>query len=120
MLEEMKRRSNGRITYTMYAGANDDRIAGGFVSNQTLDFPMWAKPPIDLTGNYISGDGATFSFIDGHTERHTWKHKETWLLFDERQGQKAPATPPVNSNLDIRWCWEHYPYLSANEKPTSF
>jgi prepilin-type N-terminal cleavage/methylation domain-containing protein/prepilin-type processing-associated H-X9-DG protein len=234
------------LAYTMYAGANDNRIAGGFVSNQTLNSPMWVKAPISETGQYISGDSttfedrirgiqmgslyayigdhkmyhcpgddrrqtaltqgqqlyrsyiipdvlaadkgfgefanvtnrhtrivfklteikqgalkyafcesefqpsgynydhggwtfapwvnngwwdelatyhknsATFAFFDGHAERHTWKHKETWMLFDERQGQKAPSTPPVEANLDIQWCWEHYPYLSANEKPVSF
>ena len=234
------------LAYTMYAGANDDRIPGGFVSNQTLNLPMWVKPPINEAGQYISGDAATFEdrvrgiqrgslypyigdykmyhcpgddrqqtaltqgqqlyrsyiipdvlaadkgfgeyanvtnrhakivfklteikqgarkyafcesefqptgfnydhggwsfapwvnqgwwdelatyhknsatfgFLDGHAERHTWQHKETWLLFDERQGQRAPATPPVNANLDIQWCWEHYPYLSNNEKPVGF
>lgn len=33
------------LAYTMYAGENDDRIAIGFVSNQTLDIPMWVKAP---------------------------------------------------------------------------
>lgn len=65
-------------------------------------------------------NAATFAFLDGHAERHSWKHKETWVLFDERKGQKAPSIPPVNSNLDIQWCWEHYPYLSENEKPKGF
>lgn len=65
-------------------------------------------------------NSATFAFFDGHAERHTWKHKETWLLFDQRIGTKAPSDPPLASNLDIQWCWEHYPYLSENEKPTGF
>ena len=65
-------------------------------------------------------NAATFAFFSGHAEQHSWKHKETRVLFDERKGQKAPSIPPVNSNLDIQWCWEHYPYLSENEKPQGF
>ena len=48
------------LAYTMYAGENDDRIAVGFVSNQTLDVLMWVKPPIDATGSYVAGDAATY------------------------------------------------------------
>jgi prepilin-type N-terminal cleavage/methylation domain-containing protein/prepilin-type processing-associated H-X9-DG protein len=234
------------LAYTMYAQENDSRIPMGFVSRQTLDIPMWVKPPIDEAGNYISGDGvtfedrirgiergslypyiknpdmyhcpgddrhikagtqgqqlfrsyiipdvlaadkgfgeyanvtnrhkkivfklteikqaaqkyafcesefqpagynydhggwsfapwvnsgwwdelatyhkqsATFAFLDGHAERHTWSHKETWTLFDERIGQKAPAVPPIDTNEDIKWCWQHYPYLSPNENLKQF
>jgi prepilin-type N-terminal cleavage/methylation domain-containing protein/prepilin-type processing-associated H-X9-DG protein len=231
------------LAYTMYAGENDDLIPVGFVSRQTVDRPMWVKPPIDDAGNHVTGDAvtlynrilgikrgtlypyirdpemyhcpgddrhrtaatqgqqlyrsyiipdvlaadkgfgeyanvtnrhekivfrlteitqgawkyvfcesefqptgfnydhggwtfapwvnggwwdelatyhrnsATFGFLDGHAERHSWKHKETWILFDERIGQKTPPTPPLDANLDIQWCWEHYPYLSESEKP---
>jgi prepilin-type N-terminal cleavage/methylation domain-containing protein len=61
--------------------------------------------------------GLTFGFADGHAERHTRVHKQTWLLFKEGIGTAAPCDPPVLSNRDIEWCWNHYPYLSAGEEP---
>jgi prepilin-type N-terminal cleavage/methylation domain-containing protein/prepilin-type processing-associated H-X9-DG protein len=230
------------LAYTMYAGDYDMRIAMGFVSNQTLDRPMWVKPPLDETGQLVSGDNvtlqdrlrgiqqgvlykyirdpemyhcpgddrvksaspgqalyrsyiipdvlaadegfaefsnvsgrhqrvvfklteirnpsaryafcesefrptnfnydhggwtfapwvnqgwwdalatfhknsATFGFADGHAERHSWAHKETWKLFNEGVGQAAPSDPAIPFNKDIEWCWVRYPYLSAGEKP---
>jgi len=62
-------------------------------------------------------NSATFGFADGHAERYTWVHKQTWLVFNEGKGQKAPCDPPIPDNKDIEWCWNHYPYLSEGEKP---
>jgi len=43
------------LAYTMYADDNDGRIVRGHVAQSGLDRPMWALPPIDETGAYISG-----------------------------------------------------------------
>jgi prepilin-type processing-associated H-X9-DG protein len=62
-------------------------------------------------------NSATFGFADGHAERHSWAHKETWKLFNEGVGQAAPCEPPIPFNKDVEWCWRRYPYLSDGEKP---
>jgi prepilin-type N-terminal cleavage/methylation domain-containing protein/prepilin-type processing-associated H-X9-DG protein len=62
-------------------------------------------------------NSATFGFADGHAERRIWEHKQTWLVFSEGKGSKAPCDPPIPENKDIEWCWNHYPYLSEGEKP---
>jgi prepilin-type N-terminal cleavage/methylation domain-containing protein len=72
---------------------------------------------LGLAYTMYAGDSAAFGFADGHAERHTWVHKQTWLLFKEGIGTAAPCDPPVLSNRDIEWCWNHYPYLSAGEEP---
>ena len=63
-------------------------------------------------------NSATFGFADGHAERHTWAHKETWLAFSEDSFGKA-IRPDISENEDVLWLWRHYPYLSANEQPPS-
>jgi prepilin-type N-terminal cleavage/methylation domain-containing protein/prepilin-type processing-associated H-X9-DG protein len=70
----------------------------------------------DNLGTYHK-NSATFGFADAHAERHTWAHTQTWQLFNEGRGQKAPCDPPIPGNKDIEWCWNHYPYLSEGEKP---
>jgi prepilin-type N-terminal cleavage/methylation domain-containing protein/prepilin-type processing-associated H-X9-DG protein len=70
----------------------------------------------DNLGTYHK-NSATFGFADGHAERHTWVHKQTWELFKEGKGVRAPCDPPIPDNKDIEWCWEHYPYLSKGERP---
>ncbi len=70
----------------------------------------------DALGTYHK-NSATFGFADGHGERHTWAHKETWQVFAFGQGSLAPCNPPIFSNKDLEWCWIHYPYLSEGERP---
>ena len=43
------------LAYTMYANDNDNRIVRGHVDQSNLNSPMWALPPIDVTGAYMSG-----------------------------------------------------------------
>jgi len=43
------------LAYTMYADDNDNRIVRGHVDTANLDSGMWALPPIDASGAYISG-----------------------------------------------------------------
>jgi prepilin-type N-terminal cleavage/methylation domain-containing protein/prepilin-type processing-associated H-X9-DG protein len=91
-------------------------------SNFNYDHGGWSFAPWvnqgwwDNLGAYHH-NSATFGFADGHAERHTWVHKQTWLLFKEGIGTAAPCDPAVLSNRDIEWCWNHYPYLSAGEEP---
>lgn len=59
---------------------------------------------------------ATFGFLDGHSEKHKWAHTETWRAF-KGEIARSPAVPPIGENRDIKWCWDHYPYLSETEKP---
>lgn len=70
------------LAYTMYAGDNDSRIVRGHVDRNNLDSPMWALPPIDASGNYISGTplledrirgikrGALYPYINDHEMYH--------------------------------------------------
>lgn len=48
------------LAYTMYADENAGRIVTGFVSRQTLDMPMWVKPPLTPAGILAQGDATTF------------------------------------------------------------
>jgi len=43
------------LAYTMYADDNDGRLVRGHVDMSNLNTPMWALPPVDAGGNYISG-----------------------------------------------------------------
>ncbi|MHC4519714.1 MAG: type II secretion system protein [Planctomycetota bacterium] len=43
------------LAYTMYANDNDDRLVRGHVDTSNLNTGMWALPPIDASGAYLSG-----------------------------------------------------------------
>lgn len=43
------------LAYTMYADDNDNRLVRGHVDTTNLDTGMWALPPINTSGAYISG-----------------------------------------------------------------
>jgi prepilin-type N-terminal cleavage/methylation domain-containing protein/prepilin-type processing-associated H-X9-DG protein len=43
------------LACTMYANDNDNRIVRGHVDRNNLNSPMWALPPLDATGAYMSG-----------------------------------------------------------------
>ncbi|MHC4706757.1 MAG: type II secretion system protein [Planctomycetota bacterium] len=70
------------LAYTMYADDNDGRIVRGHVDRNNLDSPMWALPPIDPVGAYISGTpqledrirgikhGALYPYINNHEMYH--------------------------------------------------
>ncbi|MHC4118492.1 MAG: type II secretion system protein [Planctomycetota bacterium] len=70
------------LAYTMYADDNDSRIVRGHVDRNNLDSPMWALPPIDVAGAYISGTplledrirgikmGAMYPYINDHEMYH--------------------------------------------------
>jgi prepilin-type N-terminal cleavage/methylation domain-containing protein/prepilin-type processing-associated H-X9-DG protein len=70
------------LAYTMYADDNDSRIVRGHVDRNNLDTPMWALPPIDMAGSYISGTplledrirgikmGAMYPYINDHEMYH--------------------------------------------------
>jgi prepilin-type N-terminal cleavage/methylation domain-containing protein/prepilin-type processing-associated H-X9-DG protein len=70
------------LAYIMYADDNDDRIVGGYVSRVDLDKPMWVKPPIALSGAYISDtplltdrirsikEGALYPYINDYEMYH--------------------------------------------------
>jgi prepilin-type N-terminal cleavage/methylation domain-containing protein/prepilin-type processing-associated H-X9-DG protein len=70
------------LAYTMYADDNDSRIVRGHVDRNNLDSPMWALPPVDGAGNYISGTplledrvrgikmGAMYPYINNHEMYH--------------------------------------------------
>ena len=79
-------------------------------------FAPWIEPFWrDALGTFHN-KSATFAFADGHAEKHKWVHNETWKTFKGDLGMGS-LTPTLAANQDIRWCWEHYPYLSNNEKP---
>ena len=70
------------LAYTMYADDNDSRIVRGHVDRNNLDSPMWALPPIDVGGAYVSGtplfedrvrgikQGALYPYINDHEMYH--------------------------------------------------
>ena len=70
------------LAYTMYADDNDNRLVRGHVNQTDLDSPMWVLPPIDESGNYITGtpllddrvrgirQGALYPYIREHKMYH--------------------------------------------------
>ena len=78
----MSNQRNLVLAYTMYADDNDSRIVRGHVDMSNLDSPMWALPPIDPSGAYISGTpliedrirgikrGALYPYIKDHKMYH--------------------------------------------------
>ena len=89
--------------------------------NFNYDHGGWTFAPWIMNGwpdalATFHSKSATFGFLDGHAERHKWAHITTWQAF-KGDISLSPAVPPIAGNRDIKWCWEHYPYLSSNEKP---
>ena len=70
------------LAYTMYADDNDSHLVRGHVDTANLNSPMWALPPIDAAGKYISGiplladrirgiqRGALYPYIRNHEMYH--------------------------------------------------
>lgn len=85
------------------------------------DHGAWSFAPwidsgwVDALATFHS-KSANFGFADGHGEKHKWVHIETWKSF-KREIPKNPYSPPKGENEDLKWCWEHFPYLSESEKP---
>jgi prepilin-type N-terminal cleavage/methylation domain-containing protein/prepilin-type processing-associated H-X9-DG protein len=80
------------FAYTMYAGDHDGRLVRGHVSQIDLDKPMWALPPINEAGQYISG---------------------TPQLEDRIRGIKRGALYPYIVNPDMYHCPGDNRYQSA-------
>ena len=66
----------------------------------------------DPLGNFHS-DACTFSFMDGHAERHKWQDKRTVIYCNSRSeaaaqgfGKGAQFSP---YNVDLDWLDQHYP-----------
>jgi len=89
--------------------------------NFNYDHGGWTFAPWVMNGwpdalATFHSKSATFGFLDGHAERYKWAHITTWKAF-KGDISLSPAVPAIAQNSDIKWCWEHYPYLSNNEKP---
>lgn len=77
----------------------------------------WSYNPVanslwDPLGVFHS-DSCTFSFMDGHAEKHKWSDKRTVIYFQSRDeaaslgfGKGVNFTP---HNVDMDWLDEHYP-----------
>ena len=83
--------------------------------NHSVD--AWSFQPFeqmlwDPLGLFHS-EACTFSFMDGHAERHKWQDKRTIIYFTSRSeaaargfGKGAVFDPP---NEDLEWLSQHYP-----------
>ena len=89
--------------------------------NFNYDHGAWSFAPwiddrwVDALATFHS-KSANFGFADGHAEKHKWVHTETWKIFKE-DTMDPTFDPPKAENEDVRWCWEHFPYLAESEKP---
>jgi len=92
-----------------------EEIYDGGAGNHNVD--GWSYAPYtgslwDPLGNFHS-DACTFSFMDGHAERHKWQDKRTVIYFSSRGqaaamgfGKGAQFNP---YNVDLDWLDQHYP-----------
>jgi prepilin-type N-terminal cleavage/methylation domain-containing protein/prepilin-type processing-associated H-X9-DG protein len=92
-----------------------EEIYDGAAGNHNVD--GWSYIPYDGSlwdplGNFHS-DACTFSFMDGHAERHKWQDKRTVTYFNSRTeaaaqgfGKGAQFNP---HNVDLDWLDDHYP-----------
>jgi prepilin-type N-terminal cleavage/methylation domain-containing protein/prepilin-type processing-associated H-X9-DG protein len=92
-----------------------EEIYDGGAGNHNVD--GWSYAPYtgslwDPLGNFHS-DACTFSFMDGHAERHKWGDQRTVIYFRSRGEAaamgfgKGVQFSPVN--LDLDWLDQHYP-----------
>jgi prepilin-type N-terminal cleavage/methylation domain-containing protein/prepilin-type processing-associated H-X9-DG protein len=90
----------------IYDGASGNHNVDGW-SYVPYDHSLW-----DPLGNFHS-DACTFSFMDGHAERHKWQDKRTVIYFNSRTEAasmgfgKGTVFSPHNDDLD--WLDLHYP-----------
>jgi len=116
------------LAYTMYANDNDNRIVRGHVDRNNLNSPMWALPPIDATGAYMSGTplledrirgirrGALYSYINDHEMYHCPGDNRYQTGFPEHQRMYrsyiipdvlSAAAPGFHSWTEARY--RHFP-----------
>jgi len=88
-----------------------DGSAGNF-NHDGWSYIPFSNSLWDPLGNFHS-DACTFSFMDGHAERHKWQDKRSVVYFNSRGeaaaqgfGKGAQFSPP---NVDLDWLDDHYP-----------
>ena len=88
-----------------------DGAAGNF-NHDGWSYEPYVGSLWDPLGNFHS-DACTFSFMDGHAERHKWQDKRTVIYCNSRSeaasmgfGKGAVFSP---LNVDLDWLDEHYP-----------
>lgn len=111
--KDMKVLSNFKGAATKMLFVED--IYDGLAANYNHD--GWSYEPKkqslwDPLGLFHS-DSSTFSFMDGHAEKHRWSDPRTIVYFTDREeaarrgyGKRTPFNPP---NQDLVWLDEHYP-----------
>jgi len=96
----------------VFLDEHPDSIDDGYFLNRESSTPAW----IDLPASYHDG-GASFSFADGHSDRHRWQNAST------KQPSRAYGINPtlpmaITDGLqDYSWVLSH---MSVERNPETY